>query len=1136
MAVSQPPPRGGGGCCGGVFCAHVAALTRKNLQLKRRAPLTLLLEVGVPTAIVALMLALKTLPALQDSFYAGAMYVGEGQVLQALPFGVAPRRLADAGFAIAVLPARGGDPASAAAAQRFLADMSALHPPLNFSSVGGGLGFRSAALRALYVPGFADVAATFADDGALAAHIAAQDYKQRQGIWAAVVFNSAPPSAAGWDYSVRLNASDATNTNGLPVNTFVTRYQPGPISSYVFSRGPLRQSTTAMPGFLSLQLAVDRWIIGRNVSTDALDELALLTAVGASLGLLSPSLAERFAEDLAYFLDKEPARFAAIVAELRQWMRAETFAPQQVDFVPYPTAAYKINLFYTVVLPNLTLLFVIAYLVPVTRLVRALVVEKELKLREVMRIMGLSQAAHFLSWVGLYAAIYAVIALMIALIGTQIFPRSSFGIVFALFFAFGLSSTTFCILVSVFFSRSRTATVLGGVCFFAAYFAFFGISSSENPSRTTLLGGALLAPTALGLAMDVLGSLESNGVGATPRTLFVDAGTSGLWSAGASLFMLLLDTALYAVLAWYADAVLPASWREFGVPRPFYFCCTPAFCREDVCGCAPPRRRAAPAAPAPAAGLLRQGGGDDSSGLLASLLSPHSPLRFLVAEQRRRGPEPSLERVSDSSFFEEADASAKAKEAAGRCVKLSALRKEFDTPDGVKVAVDSVDMTMYEGQIFVLLGHNGAGKTTTISMLTGMLAPTSGAMSVFGRDVSESLSEIRRDLGVCPQHDVLWPDLTVREHLQLYGALKGVPPAEREGAAAEALRLVGLTEKVDVLSETLSGGMKRKLSVAVAFLGGSRVVLLDEPTSGMDPYSRRSTWQILQNAREGRVILLTTHFMDEADILGDRIAIMAHGQVRCDGSPTFLKNRFGVGYVLTLVRAQHRAADSEPVLSLVRRHVREASVATNVGAELNLRLPMASSPAFPAMLAELDAALEQLGVVSYGISVTNIEDVFLKIAAGETELGVGASAAAALATPAVSKAATTVLNPLAGAGAADALGGSERVALFPGASLTPVEAARARSRAEEGAVAAFVGHARALFVKRLQFGRRDYRALLCLLLIPVVLLCAGLSFILVGLNSQPRDLLFSTSGFNAARYNFVTRSECREVQHPTRAS
>ena len=1118
------------GC--GRFCTHVVALSLKNAQLKRRAPLTLLLEVAIPVLIVALMLALKTLPALQDQVFPSAQYVGP-EVLHALALGTAPRRLADANFVVAVLPASAADAGSAAAAKKFLADMSALHPPLNFSSVGGGRGLLNPALRKLYVPGFADVAMAFADDAALAAYIAAKDYPRKPGVWAAVVFNSAPPSAVGWDYSVRLNASDATNTNGLPVNTFVTRYQQGPINGYVYSKGPQLRKVTTMQGFVTLQLAVDRWIVNRNVSTDALDELTVVATVAESIGLLSSSLATNFLGDLDKLLRNDTLRLAAVMADLREWLRAETFAPQQVNFVPFPTGGYKLNLFYTVVLPNLTLLFVIAYLVPVTRLVRGLVVEKELRLREVMRTMGLNQAAHFLSWVGMYAAIYALIALCIAAIGTQIFPKSSFVVIFALFFAFGLSSTTFCVLVSVFFSRSRTATVLGGVCFFAAFFAFFGISSSENPSRPTLLGGALLAPTALGLAMDVLGSLESNGVGATSSTLFVDAGTSGLWSAGASLLMMLFDTVLYAVLAWYADAVLPARLREFGVPRPFYFCCTPSFFREDVCGYAPRRRAPKDAASSSvsAAGGGGSSGGGGGDGFLSSLLS--QPQRWLGAEQRRRGAEPSLVERADSSFFEEPDANLRAKEAAGRCVQLRGLRKEFATPDGVKVAVDSVDLTMFDGQIFVLLGHNGAGKTTTISMLTGMTAPTSGEMSVFGRDVGGELAEIRRDLGVCPQHDVLWPDLTVREHLQLYGALKGVPPAEREEAAAKALALVGLTEKVDALAETLSGGMKRKLSVAVAFLGGSRVVLLDEPTSGMDPYSRRSTWQILQNAREGRVIVLTTHFMDEADILGDRIAIMAHGQVRCVGSPTWLKQRFGIGYVLTLVRAQHRAnaaADAEAALALVRAHVPEASVATNVGAELNLRMPMTSSPAFPAMLSALDARLAELGVVSYGVSVTNIEDIFLKIAQGATAGGIEKVSFAA--QGAHDDGVKVGLNPLNAAGFAVASGGaggggdgnSESVALAPGASLTPVEAARARGRAEKEALAAFAQHCGAICAKRVNFGRRDVRALLCLLLIPVVLLCAGLSFILVGLNSAPRDLLFSTSGFNAARFNFVTRS------------
>ena len=114
---------------------------------------------------------------------------------------------------------------------------------------------------------------------------------------------------------------------------------------------------------------------------------------------------------------------------------------------------------------------------------------------------------------------------------------------------------------------------------------------------------------------------------------------------------------------------------------------------------------------------------------------------------------------------------------------------------------------------------------------------------------------------MCPQHDVLWADLTVSEHLRFFAGIKGVPPAEVEAAISQAIKEVGLTEKVHARSKQLSGGQKRKLSVAIALVGGSKICVLDEPTSGMDPYSRRSTWEALQNARSGRVMLLTTHFM-----------------------------------------------------------------------------------------------------------------------------------------------------------------------------------------------------------------------------------------------------------------------------------
>jgi ATP-binding cassette subfamily A (ABC1) protein 3 len=183
------------------------------------------------------------------------------------------------------------------------------------------------------------------------------------------------------------------------------------------------------------------------------------------------------------------------------------------------------------------------------------------------------------------------------------------------------------------------------------------------------------------------------------------------------------------------------------------------------------------------------------------------------------------------------------------------------------VAVNNIDLDMYSGQIFALLGHNGAGKSTTINMLTGLYPPTQGDALVYGQSIVNAMPEIRRDLGVCPQHDILFDHLTVKEHLELFCAIKCIPAELIDRAVEEMINHVGLTDKRDSMSGLLSGGQKRKLSVGIALIGGSKVVFLDEPTSGMDPYSRRSTWELLRNGKQGRIIILTTHFMDEGECI-----------------------------------------------------------------------------------------------------------------------------------------------------------------------------------------------------------------------------------------------------------------------------
>lgn len=213
-------------------------------------------------------------------------------------------------------------------------------------------------------------------------------------------------------------------------------------------------------------------------------------------------------------------------------------------------------------------------------------------------------------------------------------------------------------------------------------------------------------------------------------------------------------------------------------------------------------------------------------------------------------------------------------EATGDFLQIQDLRKTFS---GGFQAVRGVNVKMYNSQIFALLGHNGAGKTTVISMLTGLLNKTQGQAQCYDVDVFEQMDEVREFMGVCPQHDVLFDQLTPREHLDIFYDFKGGDPARKQQEIDSLIADVGLTIDQRKIAKTLSGGNKRKLSVSIALCGGSKLVLLDEPTSGMDLGARRNLWDMLKMYKKDKIIILTTHYMDEADVLGDRIGIMCKG-------------------------------------------------------------------------------------------------------------------------------------------------------------------------------------------------------------------------------------------------------------------
>jgi ABC-2 type transport system ATP-binding protein len=210
-------------------------------------------------------------------------------------------------------------------------------------------------------------------------------------------------------------------------------------------------------------------------------------------------------------------------------------------------------------------------------------------------------------------------------------------------------------------------------------------------------------------------------------------------------------------------------------------------------------------------------------------------------------------------------------------------------------AVDGIDLHVDAGEIYGFLGPNGAGKSTTVLMLTTLLPPTSGTARVGGYDVVREGPQVRASIGAALQEAALDPLLTGREHLRLQAALQALPRADRAPRAAELLARVGLTDAADRKVRGYSGGMKRRLDLAMALVHHPRILFLDEPTTGLDVQSRTALWdEVGRLAREdGVTVFLTTQYLEEADVLADRVGIIDHGQIVAEGTPTALKDEIG---------------------------------------------------------------------------------------------------------------------------------------------------------------------------------------------------------------------------------------------------
>jgi ABC-type multidrug transport system ATPase subunit len=402
---------------------------------------------------------------------------------------------------------------------------------------------------------------------------------------------------------------------------------------------------------------------------------------------------------------------------------------------------------------------------------------------------------------------------------------------------------------------------------------------------------------------------------------------------GAVCGIMLGTTPMYCCLAWYFSQVWPS---DLGVQKSPFFLLQPSYWRPDT------------------------------------HQKPQNMVSPLLTGDAEQGPNAGVPIESVNQ------------EKSGRpTVQVQGLVKSF----GDTTVVNGLTFDMYPDQITALLGHNGAGKTTTINMLTGLLPPdaTSGDAIIYGSSVLENMDNIRRSMGVCPQHDVLFENLTVEEHILFFSQLKGYSLAQARQEVEDLAPKFHLEERKHHFSHELSGGQRRKLSVAVAISGGSKFIVLDEPTAGMDPLARRELWDLLASLRHGRTMLLTTHYMDEADVLGDRVGIMSLGELQCMGSSQFLKTTFGAGYKL-IVEPSEATFSSDGIAALtefVKGGIAGAvyDLEDSNESQAVFLLPFEAVSAFGPFFTLLEDRLQGLGGKQFGVQITSLEDVFLNVGA-----------------------------------------------------------------------------------------------------------------------------------------------------------
>ncbi|KAK1357751.1 ABC transporter domain-containing protein [Heracleum sosnowskyi] len=613
------------------------------------------------------------------------------------------------------------------------------------------------------------------------------------------------------------------------------------------------------------------------------------------------------------------------------------------DFVKeMPKPETQLRLDFASLLGPLFFTWVILQLFPVV--LSSLVYEKEQNLRIMMKMHGLGDGPYWMITYAYFLVISSVYMLAFVIfgsvVGLKFFTLNDYSIQFVFYLIYVNLQISLAFLVAAVFSNLKTATVIGYILIFGTgllgAFLFQSFVEDESFPRGWVIVMELYPGFSLYRGLYEFSYYAINGF-----YLGIDGMQWKDLSAGANgmkeiLVIMFVEWLVVLSVAYYVDQVVASG---SGVGRnPLYFL---------------EKLQKKPLSLSTKTSLQRQRSQVSVQMEKQDILQEKVRVKQLLLEQ-----------------------------STSHSVVCDDLLKIYPGRDGnpEKIAVRGLSLALPQGECFGMLGPNGAGKTSFINMMIGLIRPTSGTAYVEGLDIRTNMDGIYSNMGVCPQHDLLWNTLTGREHLLFYGRLKNLKGSALTQAVEESLKSVGLFNGgvADKQAGNYSGGMKRRLSVAISLIGNPKVVYMDEPSTGLDPASRNNLWNAVKQAKKNRAIFLTTHSMEEAEHLCDRLGIFVDGSFQCIGNPNELKARYGGSYVFTMTTSSNH---EEEVENLVKHLSPSANRIYHISGTQKFELPKKD-----VRIADVFQAVEKakikFTVHAWGLTDTTLEDVFIKVARG----------------------------------------------------------------------------------------------------------------------------------------------------------